>query len=300
MENPRRVQLAALPRSPRPHSLMLLATLMMGRGVGLFGWGWITFTMLFVLAFEVPQVLHHETMLRLEPTATSQGWLVGASSTSMSVNERPVVALHAEHHVAAELYHTTSYVQAPHPLLDQLQAQPRSPVTIVRCARDPHFAVIQGTRPTAAPPEAALIILLFLGVGVPFVAWGGVQGLRAYRVLRLGRVAFGRLVGQEATRVWVNKQPVVRYLFEFEASTGDRYIARAQTHAPQDIMDEAEEPILYDPSDPQRAHLLDDLPGRVDVSQGRFVYSRARALLALLAPTLPLGLMAWALWRAAP
>ncbi|TBR20536.1 hypothetical protein EPO15_12865 [bacterium] len=127
-----------------------------------------------------------------------------------------------------------------------------------------HFRVFLFGPGTAQPTPWPLYLILFGFplIGLTFISIGLRKGLRGIRLLRRGMTASGKLVSKEATNTSINKQRVYELTFEFTAADGKRYRAKASTHEPDTLEDDREEPLLYDPADPNISVLLDDLPGR--------------------------------------
>jgi hypothetical protein len=131
-----------------------------------------------------------------------------------------------------------------------------------------------------------VFVALFPLLGLVLALRGIPRGLRRIRLLRSGRPALGRLVDRRETNVTINDEPVIALTFEFTTEDGATARVVERTHRPQLLEDDAEEPLLYDPQWPERAALLDHLPGapRVD-SRGRLhVKLGPRTVLPLLLP----------------
>jgi hypothetical protein len=141
-------------------------------------------------------------------------------------------------------------------------------------------------------PEADLslfslvLVVLFPLVGLVLALRGIPRGLRRIRLLRSGRPALGRLVDRRATNVTINDEPVIALTFEFTTEDGATARVVERTHRPQLLEDDEEEPLLYDPQWPERAALLDHLPGapRVDGRGRLHVKLGPRTFLPLLLP----------------
>jgi hypothetical protein len=154
---------------------------------------------------------------------------------------------------------------------------------------DPSISRLQGMRASAAGLVIAFVFVIPL-IGLAFVRFGLRSGLRARRLLAEGQLAHGTLVTDEETSVQVNNQPVRRLTFVFDAEGGGRYNVVANTHHAARLMDDAREPIVYDPRHPADATLIDDLPRHPRIAaRGDFEAGGAReALLAganLVIPT---------------
>ncbi len=129
-----------------------------------------------------------------------------------------------------------------------------------------------------------VVLLPLLGL---FLALRGIpRGLRRIRLLRSGRPALGRLVDRRETNMTINDEPVIALTFEFTTEDGLKARVVERTHRPQPLEDDEEEPLLYDPRWPERAALLDHLPGapRVDTRGRLHVTLGPRTFLPLLLP----------------
>ena len=124
----------------------------------------------------------------------------------------------------------------------------------------PSISRVEGMRRAIFGPLAAMVVIFPL-IGLGFVASGIKYGLKANRLLAQGRIAFGKLIASEMTRVSINNRPVMKLRFAFASHEGTEWEVGAKTHEPEDLTDEEREPLLYDPEDPSYAVLLDNLPG---------------------------------------
>ena len=107
-------------------------------------------------------------------------------------------------------------------------------------------------------------------------------------MLSQGRIAFGKLISTEGTGASINNRPVLKLTFNFKDEDGLDWDVTAKTHEPEDLRDEVEEPLLYDPNDPSTAVLLDNLPGSTEFdASGRLLpASVLETVKTLLIPTL--------------
>lgn len=74
-----------------------------------------------------------------------------------------------------------------------------------------------------------LIPSLFLLIGLAFIGYGIYQGMKGIRILRIGTVAYGELVGVMDTGVRVNDEPVWQLTYRFTAPNGSRYAVYGNT-----------------------------------------------------------------------
>ena len=116
-----------------------------------------------------------------------------------------------------------------------------------------------------ADPAAPLwvsFVLIFPVVGAALFATATVRGLRHVALLRYGEVASARAVSEQATNTTVNDQPVIKYVYEFQAGDGRAYQGASRAISSEEIGDEVGEPVLYLPSNPVVSILVDALPLR--------------------------------------
>lgn len=126
-------------------------------------------------------------------------------------------------------------------------------------------ARIAGTR-RAPFGWGTLFVGLFPLLGLAFIAGSMIAGLRTLVVLRRGRLTRGRLVDKQPTSTTINDRRVFALTFEFEDERGNMQQARIKTHKIEQLEDEAEERLFYDPKHPAHARMVDLLPGNVRVT----------------------------------
>lgn len=278
--------------APPPRRVTPLATLEVLLGGALFqvGCGLVAFCSIFGWIFAGQADLSAWTrfMGQLE---TAPGELIALDSTGASVNERPVVA-HRYRFTGpdGQAREGVSYATGN-------AGQLGDAVTVEFPAGDPTVSRIVGQGRTLFPPWLVLVALLPLAALI--TAWCGLKtGLRRAWLLRHGRLTEGKLVAKEETSTRVNDQMVWKLTFSFRDDAGEAHQLSTRTHETAALEDEARERLLYDPGRPERAELLDALPGegRTSPDGGWEATSSGRPLLKLLLPGLALGenlLLAW-------
>ena len=164
-----------------------------------------------------------------------------------------------------------------------------SNVEIEYPAARPEKARIKGMR-RGAVGTAALLVLIFPAVGLAFIIKGIRDGIHAFPLLKNGLQVSGMLISKTATNTRVNNATVYKLTFQFKVN-GALYTSVAKTHLTSKLEDEQEEPILYNPDDPNISVLLDSLPGAIDVREdGELVCKKALSgLAASLLPLLTIG-----------
>ena len=139
-----------------------------------------------------------------------------------------------------------------------------------------------------------------IGLGpIPFVAFDfmaaififgvAVSGVCAVRLLREGRLGWGtRSVGPFVTRSGNARVRMLHYRFVDDKGHGRTAITHEGSDGP--LLDEAEEPLLYDDTD---AMLLDEIPGFPRIVDGKLTVGRRRSLVLAL---VTLALLAAGVW----
>lgn len=125
---------------------------------------------------------------------------------------------------------------------------------------NPEISRAEGMRASEFGGPVALFVLIFPGIGMVFMIIGTRKTINSIRVLKVGQLAEGRYLSQEATNMKVNNQTVYKLFFEFMAKDGRKYNAVAKTHKTNRLLDEEFEKLVYDPNEPSNAVLLDALP----------------------------------------
>jgi hypothetical protein len=208
--------------------------------------------------------------------ASVSGTVIASRATSMQQNDRPLWAIEARYEVGGVEHRVTSY--------DDASMEEGYHVTVEYQPGRPEVARIHGMR--SRPFSAYLaVLLLFPVVGVGLALWQVRRGRHALALLCIGRVARGKLLEKIDTKVRVNEMPVYRMIFEFQDDKERTHRVEARTHRPERLEDDAHEQVLYDPTWPARATLVDSLPGspRVDEA-GRITGTDPLGLVGALAP----------------
>lgn len=266
--------LAAPPRSV-PLSLRIVNVF---NGFAQIGWVILLFGTIFAWPFAGQG---DYSFLTFRGDAQTVGRVTDRKETGASENERPIFAAHYQYSVAGSTFEGKSYG------FDAPAADAR--VTVEYDADDPARSRIAGMRRAPFGPWAA-VMTIFPLIGLVIVALAARTGMKRNALLRDGVIANGTLVSREETNVTVNRRRVWKLTFDFTDRMGRRQQAVARTTDTDRLEDEATEPLLYDPENPARAYLLDELPARPRVEHGQIAGAGARAAFALLVPAAVIGL----------
>ena len=219
------------------------------------------------------------------PLETAPGRVTDSSDTGASVGG-------SKHHRGTPIYKNEfSFVLADREYQGAsyatgLKLRPRNSVTVEYVPGKPGFSRIQGMRTDIFGP-AVLFVVIFPLIGLGFVAFGLWRGARECDLLANGIPALARLVAKEPTNTRVNRRLVYKYIFTYK--TLDDQVCQASDRTDADrFVDDAEEHIVYDPRRPQRALLLENLPGAPQIGEDGHLIGH-RPMLALGYRLLPLA-----------
>lgn len=198
------------------------------------------------------------------------------SETNASVNEQPVYQFHFSYNVNGQSYQGySSGVSMP------AAYDIGSEVPIEFKEGNVGRARIVGMREKTFSSWIAFV-LLFPLIGAVLYFPALVSNYRALRLLKIGKVAFGRLLRSTATNTSINEETVYKYEFGFEVD-GRSYVAVAKTHLTAALEDEETEMILYDVNNPDKNLVYDSISSinKLDV-RGNVPRAGITALLAPL------------------
>jgi len=244
---------------PRTVPVCAWITVLFGGALQQIGWFLLGFGMIFFYAFGLQADLSGLWM-RLLDTRQATGVVTSIEDTNASENDSPVYAVHYRY-VAADgtKVETTAYSTGYYPDSGQR-------VTVEYLRSNPGISRVEGMRRTTFG-AAAIVIVIFPLIGAGLTFFGLLEGVRASRLLGIGRLAFGKLTSAVGTNTTINNRQVIAMTFSFRAHDGATYDVTSKTNQPENLDDQAEELILYDPDDPTRGAALDGLPGRLQIDQ---------------------------------
>lgn len=207
------------------------------------------------------------------------GRVTSVQETGASENRSRVMASHYEYSVAGQRFTGTSYTTGSSP------AEGDS-VTVEYKQGQPESSRIEGMRRAEFGPAVGFVTI-FPFIGLVLIAFSARGGFKRAGLLGRGVFTTGTLIGKEPTNMRVNNRLVYELTFEFTARDGRRCEATARTSDTARLEDEASEPLLYDPEDPSKAFVLDELPSRPAINGvGELVGKPVAAVLAMIIPGL--------------
>jgi hypothetical protein len=265
------VMLAPPPRRV-PLSLALVNVFNLFAQIGWFVFG---FGMIFAWAFIGNADFSSITFRG--PHAETSGRVTSVETTGASENNRSVVAHHYQFSVDGRKVDGTSYTTGD-------SKSQGDAVTVEYDEKHPERSRIAGMRRAQFGPFVAFVAI-FPFIGAMFVLFSTLSGFRRNHLLRHGVLASGTLLGRERTNVTVNDRPVWKLTFEFTGRDGQRREATASTTDTSRLEDEAQEPLLYDPDNPDKAYVLDEAPARPQFEPNGEL--RGRPIAGLLSAIIP-------------
>lgn len=154
---------------------------------------------------------------------------------------------------------------------------------------NPWISRIEGMKMGHFGESALWILIIPFVISLVLLLIGFRKIYIARKLLISGKLCKGKLESKEATNTAVNEKTVYKLTFKFDTDQGPTKLV-VKTHNVENLLDEEEEFIFYDPSNPDRAYLADTLPGSPKVDEnGAFYYDSLE--IKFLARPLILGLV---------
>ncbi len=136
-------------------------------------------------------------------------------------------------------------------------------VDIQYLKNDPETSRIIGTRKGLLSFWIIIFLAIFPLIGIITMFFSINNGIKKIRILKYGKLGYGRFINMEATGSKINEQTIYRLFFKFTDEEGNEHTAIGETHKVHKLTDEEEEPLVYDQNNPENAVMLDALPSVV-------------------------------------
>jgi hypothetical protein len=218
--------------------------------------GWIFFgvgMILFLLiGLDSNLFTFHRFMGELEKV---EGKVLKTSYTDWSIDEESVVRWIYTFDYQGKKYLGTSYAV-------DMTALPDQSVIVEFAANSPEYSRIEGFNEALIPWWITIIVMIFPMLGLLFIYLSVRHLPKTIGLLRSGTLAYASYVDKESTDMIVNNMPVYKLRFQFEDDRGNTHYAFAQSHLIDDLTDNPQKAVIYHPQEPEKALLLDELPGR--------------------------------------
>jgi len=283
----------ALP--PRRVPLSVVIKVLFGGVRSQLGWGialaGVLVSWIFVLnsEFTTPIFFRGQVL-------SAAGRVTGIDKTSFSEggsrrrsSEHPIYAIHYSYQAeggesrTGVSYKATSHGSGPPKI---------GPEVIVEYpAGRPDISRIEGLRRKPFPWFVGFVgVVPVIGFGLGL--YGFASGLGDLGLLSRGHPTTARLLNKRRTGSSVNKQSVWAMTFEYTTIEGETFETVVKTHLNENLEDDAEERLIYNPGRPGQAVLVDNLPGQPQIdSMGNILpVSGLAATVTLALPFLATGL----------
>lgn len=226
----------------------------------LIGWIFLGVGLLFLYVFDVPETAQSLWSFRQnQENIHTTGVVHKIETTNTKINKQRLYAIHYSF-VSVEGNFFEGITKAVRPL-----PQENEKVEIEYVPHKPTISRIKGLKDGGM---VAIMFFLFIFpiIGLSFLLYHFNVNVNALNLLRIGILTQGKCIGKEPTLTKINNQRVYKFTFLFRAQDGKEYRATAKSHTIWELTDEPEEAILYDPSQPQKAVLLDNIAGRPKIN----------------------------------
>ena len=257
MQNSSKYSRGAAQSEPiRQVSLRARLVSLFGGGLQTFGWLWMTIAS--VVAWVLPPKVDFSFWRYLGDTVEARGTVLSSERTGSEENDTDIYRVVSTYEDAGGRPHQdTSFMVGR-----RYRAGETAPVEYV--AADPTVSRLVEGRKNQFPP-LTILFLIFPVIGLCLIVPGLRAGIRRWRLLDGGHTACGNLAGREKLKMEINDQPVFKFTFRFEAN-GREYLASAQSHEPEKFDDGQPKAVLFDPRNPARNVVVNDLPGRIGLT----------------------------------
>lgn len=281
---------------PRDVPLLLSLQITFGGALNQAGWFFFGFGMIFFWVFFMNcELITWFTFSGAK--ATTQGVVTGCSKTNFSENHTHVHAIEYWYPAPDGTKQQSGPLTLP-ASADEIAKgycgcsfargttmARGTPVTVEYLVSNPARSRVQGLRCKMVGAWVAFVAIFPL-VGLCMLLPGYYLGRKARRLLERGNVGNATLKSKEGTGTIIGNRPVCKFIFEFQANGGQAHDVVTKTHITEDLEDEPQEKVLYDPLNADHAVLLDALPGSFIVDEQGMIQTAnpVRALLVLLIP----------------
>jgi len=251
-------------KPPRSVSINLILKMLFGGSANFFAWAFISFGLVFCLAFEIAETVRELKMFSGEVMAV-EGISTGYSGTNVTINDETIIKL------------TFSFKG-----IDNKEYQGRSfetgryidkgtPVPVEFNADYPKYSRIEGTRYSVMGAWGLLILILPL-TGLTILIFVLKSGFSKINILKNGICASGNLIKSYETGTEINDCPVYKLIFQYKDENGQTHKTSIKTTNPDVLEDDDNEKMIYNPSKPSKSVFIDTLPYKTQLDHnGNFI-----------------------------
>ncbi len=146
----------------------------------------------------------------------------------------------------------------------------------------PQYSRIKGMRREMFGPFV-LFVAIFPLIGLLMILIGLRKYSHTIKLLKNGIISKGKLISKESTNITINDSPVYKLTFSFKDKSGKEYKVSENSHESHLLEDDDEEELLYLEENPEKAIMVDSLPGAVSINSKNEV-EPSRSIMVLILP----------------
>jgi len=234
--------------------LRIMLSVIFNNIYGYMGLSFAGMGMLFALIFT-PMIDFSSPFHFGDSSLKTTGAVSQVEKTNMSVNEETVIRYEFTFTYMGRSYSGTSYST-------EHSYRPDDSVPVEFEPSDPSICRIEGMGMKPAG-MFLLFIYIFPLIGFVFLYFAFKKGIQKIHAIRYGIMTRGKFVKMESTGGSINDRSIYDLHFAFKDRLGNEYTAIGSTHLIEQVQDEPEERIIYDPDNPGNSVVVDAMPSSV-------------------------------------
>ncbi len=228
-----------------------------GRSSTLWGWGLFSFLMIFAWAFggNADRSFIHF----MGDTKHTKGVITEVVETNMEINERSVWANIYQY----EDEYGTEYLRDA--FTTGYSKRVGAEVNVEYPVNAAQYGRIPGLR--SAEFSSWMLLMFLLPAAALIMVYTGIRrGLQDYQLLKVGRLVNAKLKNKSPTGTIINSQPVYKLTFEYFTLENKKMNFVIKSHQTAHLEDDELERLFYNPKEPAKATLVDDLAGKPQIN----------------------------------
>lgn len=188
---------------------------------------------------------------------TTSGFITSLNETLYKENERPLYEYRYRYYDEAEILYSGFFLEYGD------FYEPGQEITIEYLKDSPEVSRFAGKDRQNYDQIMFLAGIGSIIIGFLFLYPSYRRTKRERKIIMMGRPAEGKLIYAEPTNMRVNEQPVYNLTYEYYTSLAKVQKLSIRSHMIRNLSDEHSEILIYDPSNPDKAVVVDTLPGPV-------------------------------------
>lgn len=251
--------------------------------------GWVFFTIGSIIFCVFASLSDFSSLILSKDSPQTQAVIYKKEYANTQENRVPIYEYHYKFQVEGKEYTGISYGFSSN-------YQEGDTATVIYKRNKPTYSRIVNLRKKHFLPFFLIFIAIFPLIGGLVLAIAIPKVFTKIRILKEGVLGEASLVGMEPTNTTINKQRVMKMLFEL-VSGGKTYKIHLNTHQIHKFWDNKPQKVLFLPQEPEKTLIISSLPGNPEVSdKGEIVthYKLFPAVIYLFFPAACLLAYWWA------